>query len=61
VYEYDRSAYTEKKTQNKALQNVEVPDDALIVELSDGRTLSVPLTWFRVFCTERQRNATNGD
>jgi hypothetical protein len=27
-------------------QNVQVTDDALIVDLSDGRTLSVPLAWF---------------
>jgi len=26
--------------------SVECTDDALIVALSDGRTLSVPLTWF---------------
>jgi Protein of unknown function (DUF2442)/Domain of unknown function (DUF4160) len=27
-------------------QNVQVTDDALIVDLSDGRTISVPLAWF---------------
>ena len=27
-------------------RNVRVSDDALTVDLSDGRTLSVPLTWF---------------
>ncbi len=27
-------------------QNVQVTDEALIVDLSDGRTLSVPLAWF---------------
>ena len=27
-------------------QNVNVTDDALIVDLSDGRTVSVPLAWF---------------
>ena len=27
-------------------QNVSVTDDALIVDLSDGRTVSVPLAWF---------------
>ena len=26
--------------------NVQVTDDALIVDLSDGRTVSVPLAWF---------------
>lgn len=27
-------------------QHVEVSDDALTVDLADGRTLSVPLAWF---------------
>jgi hypothetical protein len=27
-------------------QNINVTDDALIVDLSDGRTMSVPLAWF---------------
>ena len=27
-------------------QNVQVNDEALIVDLSDGRTVSVPLAWF---------------
>ena len=27
-------------------QNVKVTDEALIVDLSDGRTVSVPLAWF---------------
>src|SRR5574339_742859 len=27
-------------------QNVQVTDDALLVDLSDGRTVSVPLAWF---------------
>ena len=27
-------------------QNVQVTDDALIVDFSDGRTVSVPLAWF---------------
>ena len=29
-----------------SIQKVNVTDDALIVDLSDGRTLSVPLGWF---------------
>jgi hypothetical protein len=29
-----------------SVQNVQVTDDALIVDLSDGRTVSVPLAWF---------------
>jgi hypothetical protein len=27
-------------------QSVQVTDDALIVDLNDGRTISVPLAWF---------------
>lgn len=27
-------------------QNVQVTEDALVVDLSDGRTVSVPLAWF---------------
>ncbi len=27
-------------------QNIQVTDEALIVDLSDGRTVSVPLAWF---------------
>ena len=27
-------------------KNVQVTNDALIVDLSDGRTLSIPLAWF---------------
>ena|SRR3989304_291377 len=36
---------------------VEVTDDALIVELNDGRTLSAPLTWYpRLFhATPKER------
>lgn len=28
------------------IQHVMVTDDALIVDLTDGRTISVPLTWY---------------
>ena len=28
------------------VQNVHMTDDALIVDLSDGRTVTVPLAWF---------------
>jgi hypothetical protein len=39
-------------------QNVQVTDDALIVDLSDGRTLSVPLAWFPrlMHGTQQERN-----
>ena len=29
-----------------AVQNIVITDDALTVDLSDGRTLSVPLAWY---------------
>ncbi|MCL6642174.1 MAG: DUF2442 domain-containing protein [Candidatus Bipolaricaulota bacterium] len=32
--------------QPVAIQDVRVTDDALIVELSDGRIVSVPLAWY---------------
>jgi len=34
------------ETRMVSAQNVQVTDDALIVDLSDGRTVSVPLAWF---------------
>jgi hypothetical protein len=39
-------------------QNVQVTDDALIVDLSDGRTVSVPLAWFPrlMHGTQEERN-----
>ena len=39
-------------------QNVKVTDDALIVDLSDGRTVSVPLAWFPrlLHATPEERN-----
>lgn len=39
-------------------QNVSITDDSLIVDLSDGRTLSVPLTWYPrlVHGTPEERN-----
>jgi hypothetical protein len=39
-------------------QNVQVTDDALIVDLSDGRTVSVPLAWFPrlLHGTPKERN-----
>jgi len=39
-------------------QNVKVTDDALIVDLSDGRTVSVPLAWFPrlIHGTPEERN-----
>jgi hypothetical protein len=32
--------------QNAVARHVEVSDDALSVDLADGRTLSVPLAWY---------------
>ena len=34
------------ETQVPRAQNVAVTDDALIVDLVDGRTISVPLAWY---------------
>ncbi|MBF0609410.1 MAG: DUF2442 domain-containing protein [Candidatus Magnetobacterium sp. LHC-1] len=38
--------------------NVVVTDDSLIVDLSDGRTISVPIEWFPrlAYATMAQRN-----
>ncbi len=40
------------------IRDVHVTDDALCVDLADGRTITVPLTWFpRLFhATAKQRN-----
>ena len=38
------SSVLEKPTPNA--ENVTLTDDTLAVDLSDGRTISVPLTWF---------------
>lgn len=39
--------------------SVNVTDDVLIVELRDGRTVSVPLSWYPrlEYATERERDA----
>jgi hypothetical protein len=34
------------ETQTPKAQSVIVTDDALIVDLTDGRTISVPLAWY---------------
>ncbi len=36
------------KTEGRpvVIQDVRVTDDALVVDLSDGRTISVPLVWY---------------
>ncbi len=36
----------ETELRDAAAQNVSVSDDALVVDLADGRTITVPLTWF---------------
>jgi len=40
------------------IENVTITDDTLTVELSDGRTLSVPLAWFPrlLHATQAERN-----
>jgi hypothetical protein len=44
------------KTDPRA-QHVEISDDALIVDLADGRRITVPLAWFPrlLHATEQQR------
>ena len=37
---------SEAEIREAEAENVRVSDDALIVDLSDGRTISVPLAWF---------------
>lgn len=41
-----------------AAQDVSVSDDELIVELSDGRTIAIPLAWYPrlLHGTEKERN-----
>ena len=34
------------KVSEPLAQNVSVNDDALVVDLADGRTIAVPLAWF---------------
>jgi hypothetical protein len=34
------------ETRSSAVQNVAVTDDSLMVDLVDGRTVSVPLAWY---------------
>ena len=46
-------------------RGVRIDDDALVVELTDGRTLSVPIIWFprlaRASATERNAWVLLGD
>ncbi len=41
-------------------QGVIVTDDALTVELLDGRSISAPLAWYRAFCTAHPENELTG-
>jgi len=45
-------------TAEARAQNVAVTDDTLSVDLSDGRTISVPLAWYPrlVYATPEERN-----
>ena len=45
-------------TAEAKAQNITVTDDTLAVDLSDGRTISVPLLWYPrlVHGNERERN-----
>ena len=42
--------------QEARAQRISVTDDALVVELADGRTITVPLAWCPRLRTERMRN-----
>jgi hypothetical protein len=37
---------SETELKNVLAQNVSVSDDTLVADLTDGRTISVPLAWF---------------
>ncbi len=37
---------SELELREATAQSVSVTDDALVVDLTDGRTISVPLAWF---------------
>ena len=37
---------TSDNSEGQRVDSVQITEDALIVDLADGRTISVPLTWF---------------
>lgn len=41
-------------------QSVSVSDDALVVNLAGGKTITVPLAWFPLWHTGQQRSAVTG-
>jgi hypothetical protein len=43
-----------------AATNVEVTEDTLTVDFSDGRTISVPLAWYPRLVQEARRSARIG-
>ena len=42
-------------------QDVLVTEDSLVVDLSDGRSISVPVAWYPRLLHATRRNATIGD
>jgi len=42
------------------IQRVSFPSESMTVEFSDGRTICVPLSYFRVFKRPRHPRATSG-
>jgi uncharacterized protein DUF2442 len=42
----------------RAATAVRFDEHAMWVELTDGRTLGVPLAWFRACCMRRQHSAS---
>lgn len=43
-----------------AAKHVVVTADSLTVDIDDGRTISVPLAWYRVFCMLPPKNGRIG-
>ena len=57
---YERGAPAVVIERQALAQTVKVADEELIVELEDGRAISVPLTWFPRLFHGCQRNEKIG-
>ena len=44
-----------------AIEHVTVTSEALSVDLSDGRSITVPLAWYPRLCTQRNQSVRTGD
>lgn len=47
-------------TADVRAQRIVITDDSLTADLSDGRSISVPLAWYPVFCTAHPKSETIG-